>query len=293
MYKFFYTQGCYNLYKMTKLISLIKLAFGILGTFFLIQILFGLPLILIFKIDILGRGVTRDLILINIFTELVVIWFYLDKYKYFYKLIDNFKKNIKFQLLVNTLLSITIPLLLYFILYKFNNGIFVKSSTDIKTQFGYFISILILATFEEILCRFILLEKFSTIGNKFISITISSLFFAILHLGNPGITILAFVNLFLFGFLLSLIYFKTKDLLLISFIHFGWNYTIGCIIGSNVSGMKFSSFYSYIGGASSYLDGGKFGIEGSPITLLSLVLIITIYSIFTKKLEDKLTTTNV
>ena len=57
--------------------------------------------------------------------------------------------------------------------------------------------------------------------------------------------------------------------------------------------MKFSSFYSYIGGASSYLDGGKFGIEGSPITLLSLVLIITIYSIFTKKLEDKLTTTNV
>lgn len=278
---------------MTNIFSLTKSVFGILGTFFLIQIIIGLPLILIFKIDISSKEVTKELILINVLTELIIILFFLDKYKYFNKLIYNLKKNIRFQLLLNTLLSITIPLLLYFILHKFNNGIFVKSSTNIKTQIGYFISILILATFEEILCRFILLEKFNTICNKFISITISSIFFAILHLGNPGITIVAFVNLFLFGFLLSLIYFKTKDLLTISFIHFGWNYTIGCIIGSNVSGMKFSSFYSYIGGASSYLDGGKFGIEGSPITLLSLVLIITIYSIFTNKLDDKLTTTNV
>lgn len=278
---------------MTKILSLTKSAFGILGTFFLIQIIVGLPLILIFKIDVLSNVVSKELILINVLTELIAILFFIDKYKYFAKLFDTIKKNIRFQLIVNTLFSITIPLLLYFILYKFNNGIFVKSSTNINTQIGYFISILILATFEEILCRFIFLEKFSTISNKFISITISSLFFAILHLGNPGITIIAFVNLFLFGFLLSLIYFKTKDLLLISFIHFGWNYTIGCIIGSNVSGMKFSSFYSYIGGSSSYLDGGKFGIEGSPITLLSLVLIITIYSIFTNKLDDKLTTTNV
>jgi membrane protease YdiL (CAAX protease family) len=278
---------------MTKIFSLTKSVFGILGTFFLIQIIIGLPLILIFKIDILSKEVTKELIVINVLTELIAILFFLDKYKYFDKLIDNFKKNIRFQLLLNTFFSITIPLLLYLILYKFNNGIFVKSSTNFKTQIGYFISMLILATFEEILCRFILLEKFTTISNKFISITISSLFFAILHLGNPGITIVAFVNLFLFGFLLSLIYFKTKDLLLISFIHFGWNYTIGCIIGSNVSGMKFSSFYIYIGGASSYLDGGKFGIEGSPITLLSLVLIITIYSIFTNKLKDKLTTPNV
>ena len=278
---------------MTKILSLTKSAFGILGTFFLIQIIVGLPLILIFKIDVLSNVVSKELILINVLTELIAILFFIDKYKYFAKLFDTIKKNIRFQLIVNTLFSITIPLLLYFILYKFNNGIFVKSSTNINTQIGYFISILILATFEDILCRFIFLEKFSTISNKFISITISSLFFAILHLGNPGITIIAFVNLFLFGFLLSLIYFKTKDLLLISFIHFGWNYTIGCIIGSNVSGMKFSSFYSYIGGSSSYLDGGKFGIEGSPITLLSLVLIITIYSIFTNKLDDKLTTTNV
>jgi hypothetical protein len=278
---------------MTKFFSLIKSAFGILGTFFLIQIIIGLPLILIFKIDILSKEVTKELILINVFTELIAILFFLDKYKYFDKIIDNFKKNIRFQLFLNTLFSFSISLLLYSILYKFNNGIFVKSSTNIKTQIGYFISMLILATFEEIICRFILLEKFTTICNKFISITISSLFFAILHLGNPGITIIAFVNLFLFGFLLSLIYFKTKDLLLISFIHFAWNYTIGCIIGSNVSGMKFSSFYSYIGGSSSFLDGGKFGIEASPITLLSLVFIITIYLFFTNKLDDKLTTSNV
>lgn len=277
---------------MTKILSLTKSAFGILGTFFLIQIIVGLPLILIFKIDVLSNVVSKELILINVLTELIAILFFIDKYKYFAKLFDTIKKNIRFQLIVNTLFSITIPLLLYFILYKFNNGIFVKSSTNINTQIGYFISILILATFEEILCRFIFLEKFSTISNKFISITISSLFFAILHLGNPGITIIAFVNLFLFGFLLSLIYFKTKDLLLISFIHFGWNYTIGCIIGSNVSGMKFSSFYSYIGGSSSYLDGGKFGIEGSPITLLCLLLIICVYSIISKKLEDKLKSTN-
>jgi uncharacterized protein len=277
---------------MTKMFSLTKSALGILGTFFLIQIIIGLPLILIFKIDILSKEVTKELIIVNMLTELIAILYFLYKYSYFDKLIENFKKNIRFNLITNTLISITIPLFIYLILYKFNNGIFIKSSTNINSQIGYLFSILILATFEEIICRFILLEKFSTISNKFIAIIISSLFFAILHLGNPGITIVAFVNLFLFGFLLSLIYFKTKDLLLISFFHFGWNYTIGCIVGSNVSGMKFSSFYSYIGGSSSYLDGGKFGIEGSPITLLCLLLIICVYSIISKKLEDKLKSTN-
>ncbi len=277
---------------MTKLLSLIKLALGILGTFFIIQIIIGLPLILIFNIDILGREVTRSLILINIFTELVVIWFYLYKYKYYNRLLVNLKHIYISRLIFGSLLSIIIPLLLYFILYKYNDGKFLNSTTNASYQIGYLIAMLILATFEELLCRFILLEKFSELNSKFISISISSLFFSILHLSNPGISIFAFTNLFLFGFLLCLIYYKTKDLLLISFIHFGWNYTTGCIIGSNVSGMKFSSFYSYAGGSSNLLDGGEFGIEGSPITCLSLILIIIFYSIFTKKVEDKLIRTN-
>ncbi len=277
---------------MTKLFYLIKFALGILGTFFIIQIIIGLPLILIFKIDILGKEVTRSLILINIFTELVVIWFYLYKYKYYDRLLVNLKHIYISRLIFGTLLSITIPLLLYFILYKYNDGKFLNATTNASYQIGYLIAMLILATFEELLCRFILLEKFNELNSKFISIIISSLFFSILHLSNPGISIFAFTNLFLFGFLLCLIYYKTKDLLLISFIHFGWNYTTGCIIGSNVSGMKFSSFYSYAGGSSNLLDGGEFGIEGSPITCLSLILIIIVYSIFTKKVEDKLIRTN-
>ncbi len=277
---------------MTKLFYLIKFALGILGTFFIIQIIIGLPLILIFKIDILGKEVTRSLILINIFTELVVIWFYLYKYKYYDRLLVNLKHIYISRLIFGTLLSIIIPLLLYFILYKYNDGKFLNATTNASYQIGYLIAMLILATFEELLCRFILLEKFNELNSKFISIIISSLFFSILHLSNPGISIFAFTNLFLFGFLLCLIYYKTKDLLLISFIHFGWNYTTGCIIGSNVSGMKFSSFYSYAGGSSNLLDGGEFGIEGSPITCLSLILIIIVYSIFTKKVEDKLIRTN-
>ncbi len=162
---------------MTKLFYLIKFALGILGTFFIIQIIIGLPLILIFKIDILGKEVTRSLILINIFTELVVIWFYLYKYKYYDRLLVNLKHIYISRLIFGTLLSIIIPLLLYFILYKYNDGKFLNATTNASYQIGYLIAMLILATFEELLCRFILLEKFNELNSKFISIIISSLFF--------------------------------------------------------------------------------------------------------------------
>lgn len=278
---------------MAKLISLVKIVFEIFITYFIVQIIIGLPLILILKIDFLGKDVTKGLILINILTELIVIWFYIYKYNYYDRLLNSFKNHNFIRVIYGTLLSIFVPLFLYYILYKFNNGKFVRSSTNAFYQIGIIFSMFILAAFEELLCRFIILEKYSTLKSKNISIIISSLFFALLHFANPGITLLAFLNLFLFGIILSLVYFKTRDILLLSFIHFGWNYTTGCFIGSNVSGMKFQSFYSYIGGSSNLLDGGKFGIEGSPITLFGLILIITIYSICTSKLEDKIELVNV
>lgn len=292
MYYFLYTWFLKKL-KMVKLLSLIKIVVGILGTFLIIQVILGLPLIFIFKININSNKVTKDLILLNSITEIILVTFYFYQFKLFNKFLLNFKEiNFK-KLFIGFFLSVAIPIFLYFILYIYNNGVFVRNSTNLIEQIGYMFSILILATCEELICRFILLEKFCTKTSKFISILISSLFFMGLHLANPGLTFISILNLFLFGTLLSLIYFKTKDVLLISLIHFGWNYTNGCIIGSNVSGVEFPSIFKYLGGQSTFLDGGKFGIEGSPLTLIGLAISILIFSIFTNKINDKLKIINV
>lgn len=275
---------------MNRLFLISKIAFGIFGTFILIQLLIGIPSILIFKINFINKEFSAGLVILNIVTELILISYYVNKFGLLNKFLNQFKNIHLNKLLVGFALSFLLPLFFYYLLFKFNNGSFTNGGTTFKEQIGVMLSIFILAMCEELLCRFIMLEKFSKLSSKFSSILISTFFFTILHLANPGITVFAILNLVLFGMLLSLIYFKTRDLLLVTVIHFVWNYTTGCIIGSNLSGIKLPSIFKYTSGKSFFLDGDKFGIEGSPITFIGLATIIIIYIIYTNKLKDKLET---
>ena len=57
---------------------------------------------------------------------------------------------------------------------------------------------------EEILGRAYIMSVLKQTRNKWLVLIISSVIFAILHLGNNGISILAFINLFLVGLLLGI-----------------------------------------------------------------------------------------
>lgn len=110
------------------------------------------------------------------------------------------------------------------------------------------------------------------------AVFISSFAFASLHLSNPGISPLAFVNLALFGIFEAVYILRADDLWGACAIHSAWNFFQGNVFGISVSGTaKVSSVFgtSFVGGHE-LINGGSFGIEGGICTTVVLVAAIGI-----------------
>lgn len=96
-------------------------------------------------------------------------------------------------------------------------------------------------------------------------------------------TIIGFINIIVAGVFFSILYLKSNSILLATIIHAFWNFTIGCILGSNISGMKITSVLKYFPEKPFALSGGEFGFEGSIIT----TIILSFYSVFLYKSKTK------
>jgi len=142
--------------------------------------------------------------------------------------------------------------------------------------FYLFLSFLIFALLEEIIFRFTLLEKDLFNNSYYFPVFFSSLLFSISHIGNNGYGIIPFFILFLSGIILSFIYLKA-NLLTATIAHAFWNFSSSVLMGGNVSGFKLKySLFTFVHLQDNIINGGKFGIEGSIITLLILLSICLI-----------------
>ena len=129
---------------------------------------------------------------------------------------------------------------------------------------------------EEILTRGWLLQ--TTSQNRIATgIFISSTVFALLHFANSGLTVLALLNLILYGLFAAFYTLKNENLWAVCGFHASWNFSQGNIYGISVSG------HPILGGSllspgsivgPDYLTGGAFGAEGSVI--VSMILLLSI-----------------
>jgi membrane protease YdiL (CAAX protease family) len=143
----------------------------------------------------------------------------------------------------------------------------------------YIIGWIIQGMSEEVLCRGFIMNRFAESYGVPIGIAVNSLFFAALHLGNPGITLLSLINLVLFGILMSLIYTKTQNIWMIAAIHTAWNFFQSNIFGVLCSGQPVSTSLLATTSVPSkaFINGGDFGFEGGITeTLLHVALIILV-----------------
>ena len=145
-------------------------------------------------------------------------------------------------------------------------------------------------TSEEVVARTWLLPQLASRTNLKLAVLISSLFFTLLHMGNSGLTPLSLVNLFLFGVAMSLYLLKTDTVWGVAGIHGAWNFAQGNLFGILVSGqssgtsiMKFTPQ-----GNQDWLSGGSFGIEGSVMTSLVLLLLIVYLGYKLKKENERM-----
>ncbi len=94
----------------------------------------------------------------------------------------------------------------------------------------------------------------------------SALCFGLMHAMNPGVSWTAVANIVLVGVLLSLIVIRTNNLWVATGLHFGWNLTMGPVLGLPVSGVSLDSILRLQPiGSASWLAGGEFGPEASPL----------------------------
>lgn len=137
---------------------------------------------------------------------------------------------------------------------------------------------------EELIFRGIIFQAILDRFGIFPALLISSLAFSIGHYINPDFNGIAFVNTFIAGILLGVMYIQTKSLYLPIFWHFFWNYFQATLLGSKVSGYKlgYTVIYSDWISLPHWLFGGDYGLEGGMICTLILLLTFPLILKFAK-----------
>ena len=152
----------------------------------------------------------------------------------------------------------------------------------------FFFGYLIQGMGEEVFCRGYLMSSISRRYSLTVGVLVSSLVFAVLHLSNPGISILAFINLFLYGVFSALLMIRFNNIWIAGAFHSLWNFTQGNFYGVSVSGMGSmpSVLVSAQTDAASFINGGAFGLEGGVCTsIVTFTGIVVLYIMI--KLKEK------
>ncbi len=101
---------------------------------------------------------------------------------------------------------------------------------------------------------------------EFATVLPVGILFGLMHLGNPGVTLLAVVNTIAWGVLLGCAYLRTRALWLPIGMHFGWNVAMP-FLGVNLSGFTMGvTGYELQWRADVLWSGGAYGLEGGLFT---------------------------
>lgn len=139
---------------------------------------------------------------------------------------------------------------------------------------------------EEVICRGYLMVSIGRRYSMWVAVLSNSLIFAALHLFNNGISVLAFVNLALYGIFASLYFIERGNIWGVAAFHSVWNLVQGNFWGLRVSGMvtECSVLRCSLTDNRDVINGGAFGPEGG----LAVTIVLTVGIVFLlKRIQDK------
>lgn len=152
----------------------------------------------------------------------------------------------------------------------------------------YFVGYLLQGMSEEVVFRGYFTVSLSRRIPIAAAVGISSVAFACAHLSNNGISVLAFVNLTLFGIFAAVYMLKRGNIWGVCAIHSLWNFVQGNFYGISVSGMQKSESLMEMSSVASksLINGGDFGLEGGiAVTIVLTVAIVVMLCTKTKQSE--------
>jgi membrane protease YdiL (CAAX protease family) len=133
---------------------------------------------------------------------------------------------------------------------------------------------------EEVMLRGYFMVSLTNRTSVAAAVGISSVVFSLLHVINPGFTVLAFVNITLFGVLMALFVLRRDSILGACALHSAWNFFQGCVFGVRVSGTapQPSVLQSCSPASGVIFNGGDFGLEGGlASTIVLLAALAAVY----------------
>ncbi|GIO56753.1 CPBP family intramembrane glutamic endopeptidase [Paenibacillus cineris] len=129
------------------------------------------------------------------------------------------------------------------------------------------------AIVEELIFRGLMLQAIDQLGGKPLALAVTSLFFGVAHLGNPGATLWSgFAIALEAGVLLGSAFLWRRNLWFAIGLHFAWNAIEG-LLGIPVSGHPATGLFTVKVNGAALLTGGNFGLETSIVPVVISLLI--------------------
>lgn len=131
------------------------------------------------------------------------------------------------------------------------------------------------ATAEEVVFQGWLVPHLTKRNGVITAIIFSAIVFAFVHITNPNMGVLVFINLALYGVFAALYMLYEKSIYGIAAYHMSWNWSLGQIFGATMSeDERAISIFGLNREGNALLTGGPLGADGSIFETVMLILLI-------------------
>ena len=148
------------------------------------------------------------------------------------------------------------------------------------------IMVFIQSTSEELWCRGFMYERILIHYPLWVAVLINGIFFGLLHIFNPGVSVMAILGIVICGFSYSLLRWYTGSIWITMGIHTMWNFTQNFIFGLPNSGLvsEVSVFnLDAVNAVSNLIYNYEFGVEAAIPALVVDALIGVVCIILAKR----------
>ena len=154
------------------------------------------------------------------------------------------------------------------------------SVSQIPLMIFALISVFFQSASEELWCRCYLYERINVHYPLWVAIVVNGTLFGLMHLSNPGITVLAMADLIICGLSYSLLRWYSGSIWTAFGIHTMWNFTQNFLFGLPNSGLVSEASVFHLDaatGISNCIYSYEFGVEGGvPAVFIDLLIIAVI-----------------
>ena len=255
----------------------------------LLQVVVLFPIVLIFGDLALDPTISTLISLYTtIFASIIIFYIALKKDGFTFESLGLTKKNALKRYVLGLIIGFVTFSISLLITYVFGGARYIGFvMNEPLLLLLFFIGFMFQGFEEELMCRGFMMRGLSRKRSLFFSVWFNSFYFALLHIGNPGITLLSMINLFLVGIVYSCIAVYFDDLWVVSGAHSMWNFAQGNFYGILVSGMSMGpTVFQFELSGNPIISGGDFGLEGGlGVLIVEILSLIVFYYLYKKRMN--------